>query len=84
MSYRGNPKIKLGKFTTLDFRANFQLVRKVDVMQKKQSQLKGLIAIIDPVNIPSRKILINNGFHSQEFKDFDGLSGEILNLILQK
>ncbi|MDR3030738.1 MAG: GNAT family N-acetyltransferase [Acinetobacter sp.] len=51
---------------------------------KKQSQLKGLIAIIDPVNIPSRKILINNGFHSQEFKDFDGLSGEILNLILQK
>ncbi|ELW91041.1 hypothetical protein ACINWC743_3983 [Acinetobacter sp. WC-743] len=34
MSYRGSPKIKLGKFTTLDFRANFQLVRKVDVMQK--------------------------------------------------
>ena len=169
MSYRVNPKIKLEKFTILDFEAYFQLVKNVDVMQmiteralsieeaevefelvlsknqydqalgnykildahtnhfiglaklvldrpdattaelgymllpefwgkgiasqvvtflidhaKKQSQLKDLIAIIDPVNIPSRKILINNGFHSQEFKDFDGLSGEILSLILQK
>lgn len=45
---------------------------------KKQPYLKDLMAIIDPENIPSRKILINNGFHSKEFKDFDGLAGEIL------
>ena len=45
---------------------------------KQQAYLKDLMAIIDPENIASRKILINNGFHSQEFKDFDGLAGEIL------
>lgn len=49
---------------------------------KKQPHLTHLMAIIDPENIPSRKILINNGFHSKEFKDFDGLAGEILLLSL--
>lgn len=47
-----------------------------------QTQLTRVFAIIDPKNIPSRKILINNGFSHQEFKDFDGLAGEILALKL--
>lgn len=45
---------------------------------KTQRSLTKLFAIIDPKNIPSRKILINNGFVSKEFRDFDGLPGEIL------
>jgi len=40
--------------------------------------LKRLFAIIDPNNIPSRKILTNNGFISEAFRDFDGLPGELL------
>jgi|SRR5690606_3883819 len=43
-----------------------------------------LFAIIDPKNIPSRKILINNGFVSKEFADFDGLPGEVLELALRQ
>ncbi|CEN45675.1 GCN5-related N-acetyltransferase [Capnocytophaga canis] len=43
-------------------------------------QIEELFAIIDPKNIPSRKILINNHFEHQEYKDFDGLPGEILRL----
>ncbi|UZJ66402.1 GNAT family N-acetyltransferase [Sphingobacterium sp. KU25419] len=49
---------------------------------KQQESLEKVVAIIDPRNIPSRKILINNGFVSEEFKDFDGLPGEILALEL--
>lgn len=45
---------------------------------ERQSTLRSLFAIIDPANIPSRKILINNGFTSKEFRDFDGLPGEVL------
>lgn len=48
----------------------------------KQPHLKKVIAIIDPTNIPSRKILINNGFLSEKLCDFDGLPGEILSRIL--
>lgn len=40
--------------------------------------LTHLIAIIDPANLASRKILINHHFTSQEFREFDGLPGEIL------
>lgn len=46
-------------------------------------QLKRIFAIIDPKNIASRKILTNNGFVSVEFKDFDDLPGEILELNLK-
>lgn len=42
--------------------------------------LRGLFAIIDPGNVASRRILINNGFASRAFRDFDGLPGEILEL----
>ncbi|KAB2680888.1 GNAT family N-acetyltransferase [Brucella pseudintermedia] len=45
---------------------------------ERQPALRSLFAIIDPANIPSRKILTNNGFVSKEFKDFDGLPGEVL------
>lgn len=49
---------------------------------RNQQSIKRIFAIIDPKNTPSRKILINNGFHSKEFRDFDGLPGEILELNL--
>ena len=42
------------------------------------SEISTLIAIIDPANLASRKILTSNGFFSVEFRDFDGLPGEIL------
>lgn len=45
---------------------------------REQPGLRRLFAIIDPANIPSRKILTNNGFTSREFRDFDGLPGEVL------
>lgn len=45
-----------------------------------QTHLTRLFAIIDPKNLPSRKILTNNGFVHQEYKDFDGIDGEILEL----
>lgn len=50
---------------------------------KKQQQLTKLVAIIDPKNAASRKILINNEFRTREFIDFDGLPGEILELKLR-
>ncbi len=49
---------------------------------KKLKEIESIYAIIDPKNIPSRKILTNNGFESIEFRDFDGLPGEILGLKL--
>lgn len=45
---------------------------------KKHPSVHRLFAIIDPKNAASRKILITNGFTSKEFKEFDGLPGEIL------
>lgn len=49
---------------------------------RNQQSIKRIFAIIDPKNVPSRKVLINNGFYSKEFRDFDGLPGEILELNL--
>lgn len=49
-------------------------------MAKTEKSINKLTAIIDPKNLASRKILVNNGFTSKEFKDFDGLPGEILEL----
>lgn len=46
------------------------------------TKLQQLYAIIDPKNIASRKILEKQGFIHKEFKDFDGLPGEILVLKL--
>lgn len=51
---------------------------------RKHVFIKKLFAIIDPKNIPSRKILVNNGFVSKEFTDFDGLPGEVLELVIPR
>ncbi|MDA5337273.1 GNAT family N-acetyltransferase [Stenotrophomonas maltophilia] len=45
--------------------------------------LHRLFAIIDPANVPSKKILLRRGFESVEFRDFDGLPGEILEFRLR-
>ncbi|HLT88156.1 MAG TPA: GNAT family N-acetyltransferase [Sphingobacterium sp.] len=49
---------------------------------RKHNFIKRLFAIIDPKNTPSRKILLKNGFVSKEFTDFDGLPGEVLELVI--
>lgn len=50
---------------------------------KSQTQLHKVYAIIDPENIPSRKILEKNGFQSKGFENIDGLPGEMLEVILR-
>lgn len=55
-----------------------QVARLLTTQARRLPSLRGLFAIIDPANIPSRKILLDNGFVSKEFKDFDGLPGEML------
>lgn len=49
----------------------------------KKTDVTELKAIIDPSNIPSRKILLNQGFISERICEIDGLPGEILSLSLQ-
>ncbi|WP_312094645.1 GNAT family N-acetyltransferase [Niallia sp.] len=44
----------------------------------EQTNVKVIKAIIDPDNIPSKKILINQGFISEWIGEMDGLPGEIL------
>lgn len=48
----------------------------------KQTDVNILKAIIDPNNIPSRKILINVGFTSDVVCEIDGLPGEILSIYI--
>lgn len=48
----------------------------------KENNLVSLSAIIDPSNIPSRKILINRGFQSEKVCEIDGLPGEVLSMEL--
>ena len=60
-----------------------KVATKLIELAREEKQLYKLYAIIDPENIPSRKILENNGFSSKEFKDFDGLPGELLDLDLR-
>ncbi|WP_148249969.1 GNAT family N-acetyltransferase [Raoultella terrigena] len=45
---------------------------------RRNSEISTLIAIIDPANLASKKILTNNRFITRELRDFDGLPGEIL------
>lgn len=59
-----------------------QVTKKLIGMARSGNRLKRLTAVIDPKNIPSRKILINNGFVSKYYKDFDGLPGEVLEMAL--
>lgn len=44
----------------------------------RNPEISTLIAIIDPANLASKKILTNKNFITREFRDFDGLPGEIL------
>lgn len=44
----------------------------------EQTNVKVVKAIIDPANIPSRKILTNQGFTSEWIGEMDGLPGEVL------
>jgi len=44
----------------------------------KQTKVSRLTAIIDPANIPSRKILLKHGFTSEKVCEIGGLPGEIL------
>lgn len=43
-----------------------------------KAKLKRLTAIIDPKNLPSRKILVKKGFISETLCEIEGLPGEIL------
>ncbi|VTM12861.1 Uncharacterised protein [Raoultella terrigena] len=45
---------------------------------RRNNEISTLIAIIDPANLASKKILTNNRFITRELRDFDGLPGEIL------
>lgn len=47
---------------------------------KAEKKINKITAIIDPNNIASRKILINNGFNSDIVCEIDGLPGEILSM----
>ncbi len=44
----------------------------------RNPEISTLIAIIDPANLASKKILMKNSFITRESSDFDGLPGEIL------
>ena len=48
----------------------------------KETKVTVLKAIIDPENIPSRKILIKQGFTSEKICKIDGLPAEILSRVL--
>jgi RimJ/RimL family protein N-acetyltransferase len=48
----------------------------------KQTNVSRLTAIIDPENIPSRKILLKHGFTSDKVCEIGGLPGEILSKLL--
>lgn len=48
----------------------------------KKTRINKLKAIIDPENIPSKKILIKQGFTSEKICEIDGLPGEILSKVL--
>ena len=57
-------------------------IAKVLIETAKKTKLKILKAIIDPQNIPSRKILMKQGFISEQICEIDGLPGEILSKTL--
>ena len=48
------------------------------IYMAEKTKVRRLTAIIDPNNIPSRKILIKHGFHSEKLCEINGLPGEIL------
>ncbi|MFC3199349.1 GNAT family N-acetyltransferase [Parapedobacter deserti] len=59
-----------------------EAARQLIEVARSEPQLKKLTAIIDPANLASRKILINQGFISTKLFDYDGLPAESLELTL--
>ena len=57
-----------------------KIAKKLIELAREENKLYKLYAIIDPQNLPSRKILVKNGFLSKEVKVFDGLQGELFEL----
>jgi [ribosomal protein S5]-alanine N-acetyltransferase len=53
-------------------------IAEVLINKAKNTNVNRLTAIIDPKNIPSRKILLKSGFHSEKVCEIEGLPGEIL------
>ena len=54
------------------------------VAKAEEAGVECLKAIIDPANIPSRKILYKHGFASEKVCEMDGLPGEILSKVLER
>ncbi|MFB6468894.1 GNAT family N-acetyltransferase [Cytobacillus sp. Hz8] len=48
------------------------------IRKAEKTKLNRVTAVIDPNNIPSRKILIKKGFISEKLCEIEGLPGEIL------
>lgn len=59
-------------------------IAKVLLNMAEEKGVHRITAIIDPKNIPSKKILLNNGFVSEEICEIDGLPGEILGKTIVK
>lgn len=49
----------------------------------RKTNLSVLKAVIDPKNIPSRKILLKQGFTSEKLCEIEGLPGEILSRLIR-
>lgn len=69
--------IGLGKLAVADW-AELGYILAPEYWGKGIASRIASLLVAKPANIPSRKILINNDFVSKEFRDFDGLPGEIL------
>lgn len=57
-------------------------IAKASIQKAKSTNIKRLTAVIDPNNIASKKILLKNGFHSEQVCEIDGLPGEILSRMM--
>lgn len=57
-------------------------IAEVLLNRAQQNHIIKLTAVIDPKNIPSRKILLNKGFHSEKIREIGGLPGEILSKVI--
>ena len=53
------------------------------IAKAEETGVMCLKAVIDPANIPSRKILLRHGFVSERVREIDGLRGEILYKVLE-
>lgn len=83
---KNSSEAQLGYMLLPDYWGNgigSEVARMLIEKAKGEKQLIEITAIIDPNNIASRKILINNGFKSIKVCEIGGLPGEILNMKIQ-